>query len=78
MADATRWKATIVVEFYKEGFYNADEYLMERTAPLKDIMVWRRSAAGAAGGPLSGCSTNRLADGPALGPALRSALLPIG
>ena len=42
MADATRWKATLVVEFYKEGsFYEAEDYLIERIAPIKDILVWK-------------------------------------
>ena len=42
MADGTRWKATLVVEFYKEGsFYEAEDYLIERISPIKDILVWK-------------------------------------
>src|ERR671938_97084 len=42
MADGRRWKSTLVVEFYKEGsFYEAEDYLIERISPIKDILVWK-------------------------------------
>jgi hypothetical protein len=42
MAQGRRWKATIVVEFYTDGeVYHAEDYLMQRIEPLKDIIVWK-------------------------------------